>query len=63
MTDIAISQLWIYPIKSISGIAMESVQLEKRGFQYDRRWMLIDKDNHFITQRQYPKMTLIEPSV
>ncbi len=62
MTDIAISQLWIYPIKSTSGIALESVQLEKRGFQYDRRWMLIDKDNRFITQRQHPKMTLIEPS-
>ncbi|MCW8930842.1 MAG: MOSC N-terminal beta barrel domain-containing protein [Gammaproteobacteria bacterium] len=62
MKDITISQLWIYPIKSMKGILLDNVQLEKRGFQYDRRWMLIDKDNRFITQRQYPKMTLIEPS-
>ncbi len=62
MTDIAVSQLWIYPIKSLTGVSLDSVQLEQRGFQYDRRWMLIDKDKRFITQRQYPKMTLIEPS-
>lgn len=62
MTDISISQLWIYPIKSMKGISLESVQLEKRGFRYDRRWMLIDKDKRFITQRQYPRMALIEPS-
>lgn len=62
MTDIAVSQLWIYPIKSMKGISLDSVQLEKRGFQYDRRWMLVDKDKNFITQRQYPRMTLIEPS-
>lgn len=62
MTDIAVSQLWIYPIKSMKGISLDKVQLEQRGFQYDRRWMLIDKDNRFITQRQYPRMTLIEPS-
>jgi uncharacterized protein YcbX len=60
MTDIVISQLWIYPIKSLKGISLENVQLERRGFQYDRRWMLVDSDNHFITQRQYPKMALIE---
>lgn len=60
MTDIVISQLWIYPIKSLKGISLDSVQLEKRGLQYDRRWMLVDMNNHFITQRQYPKMALIE---
>ncbi len=61
MSDISVSQLWIYPIKSMKGISLDSVQLEKRGFQYDRRWMLIDSNNRFITQRQYPRMTLIEP--
>ncbi|WP_198263529.1 MOSC domain-containing protein [sulfur-oxidizing endosymbiont of Gigantopelta aegis] len=62
MSDIIVSQLWIYPLKSMRGISLDSVQLEKRGFQYDRRWMLIDENNRFITQRQHPKMTLIEPS-
>jgi len=63
MTDIVVSQLWIYPIKSMSGISLDSVLLEKRGFQYDRRWMLVDKENRFITQRQYPRMSLIKPEL
>lgn len=63
MSDVVVSQLWIYPIKSLSGISLDSVLLEKRGFQYDRRWMLVDKENRFITQRQYPRMTLIEPEL
>ncbi|MCU7940835.1 MAG: MOSC N-terminal beta barrel domain-containing protein [gamma proteobacterium symbiont of Bathyaustriella thionipta] len=63
MPDVVVSQLWIYPIKSLSGISLDSVLLEKRGFQYDRRWMLVDKENRFITQRQYPEMTLIEPEL
>jgi len=63
MTDIVISQLWVYPIKSMKGILLDNVQLEKRGFQFDRRWMLVDSNNRFITQRQYPKMTLIIPEM
>ena len=60
MTDLTVSQLWIYPIKSLRGISLDTVQLEKRGFQYDRRWMLVDSGNQFITQRQYARMALIE---
>lgn len=58
-----ISQLWIYPIKSAKGILLDSAQLEKRGFQYDRRWMLVDSKNRFISQRLYPKMALIAPEL
>lgn len=63
MTDMVISQLWIYPIKSIKGISIDKAQLEKRGFQYDRRWMLVDSKNRFISQRLCPKMALIEPEI
>ena len=60
MTDIIVSQLWIYPIKSLKGISVDKVQLEKRGFRYDRRWMLVDNNNRFISQRLYPRLALIE---
>lgn len=63
MSDITVSQLWIYPIKSLKGINQDKVQLEKRGFRYDRRWMLVDNNNRFISQRQFPKMALIEPEL
>ena len=63
MTDIAVSQMWVYPIKSIKGISLDKVQLEKRGFQYDRRWMLVDSNNVFLSQRKCPKMALIKPEL
>jgi uncharacterized protein YcbX len=62
MTNISISQLWVYPIKSMKGISLESVQLEKRGFLHDRRWMLVDKNKQFMSQRQYPQMSQVEVS-
>ena len=55
-----ISGLFIYPIKSLGGIEVASALLTDRGFQYDRRWMLIDSDGRFLTQREYPVMALLQ---
>ena len=54
-----LSQIWVYPIKSLPGICLDSAQLEMRGLQHDRRWMLVDQNNHFITQREHPQMALV----
>jgi len=58
-----ISQLFIYPIKSLGGISLDTVRVTDRGFRYDRRWMLVDPDNVFITQRDLPMMALIRVSL
>jgi uncharacterized protein YcbX len=50
-----VSELFIYPIKSLGGISLSSATITDRGFQYDRRWMLVDSDNQFMTQREFPK--------
>ncbi len=50
----------IYPIKSLKGIALEEAKIERRGLQYDRRWMLVDMSNKFFTQREFPKMATIK---
>ena len=55
-----ISQLLIYPIKSLGGFAVNSAQLTDRGLQYDRRWMLVDKNNNFLTQREHPIMCMLQ---
>lgn len=55
-----VSQLYIYPIKSLGGIALPVAQLTDRGFKYDRRWMLIDAQQNFLTQREYPQMALLQ---
>ncbi|HMQ49856.1 MAG TPA: MOSC N-terminal beta barrel domain-containing protein [Saprospiraceae bacterium] len=58
-----IHSLHIYPIKSLAGISLGSAKMEKRGLQHDRRWMLVDKDGVFLTQRQYRQMTQLQPEI
>ncbi|MBC7629296.1 MOSC domain-containing protein, partial [Ferruginibacter sp.] len=58
-----ISQLFIYPVKSLGGIEVTQAHLTDRGLQYDRRWMLVDNNNHFLTQREYPVMCLLQTAI
>jgi uncharacterized protein YcbX len=58
-----ISRLFVYPIKSLGGISVDSALLTDRGFQYDRRWMLINEQNQFMTQRDYPQMALVQTGI
>ena len=54
-----ISEINIYPIKSLKGISVDSAVVEARGLELDRRWMLTDPDGKFLTQREFPRMALI----
>ena len=58
-----ISELYIYPIKSLSGITVKSVKITDRGFENDRRWLLVDSENRFLTQREHPQMALLQPTI
>lgn len=57
---LAISHLFIYPIKSLGGIEKQSVEITATGFKHDRRWMLVDEQNRFLTQREHPQMALLQ---
>ena len=57
---LTISELHIYPIKSLGGIALNTATLIDRGFEHDRRWMLVDADNQFISQREVNAMALLK---
>ena len=46
-----LDQISIYPIKSCAGIDLPSSQVLQRGFPFDRRWLLIDEEGQFISQR------------
>ena len=63
MSKILLSQIYIYPVKSTRGVPLNSAVVSDRGLQYDRRWMLIDEDNNFITARKFPRMVLIESHI
>ncbi len=58
-----VSELFIYPIKSLAGISVKSAEVTSRGFKYDRRWMLVDSQNRFLTQREHFQMALIKVEV
>ena len=60
---IKISELYIYPVKSLAGIKLKTSKLSPFGLQHDRRWMIVDDRGHCITQREIPKMATIKTSI
>lgn len=63
MNQLTLTHIYIYPIKSLGGISFQSATVEERGLQYDRRWMLVDKNGMFLTQREYPQMALLQVNI
>ena len=59
----SISELFIYPIKSLGGISVKESIVTRQGLKYDRRWMLIDENNRFITQRENHDLALLQVSL
>lgn len=58
-----LSGINIYPIKSLRGISLNEAKTERRGLEFDRRWMLIDENNRFLTQREFSKMATLNVEV
>ena len=58
-----LTEINIYPIKSLGGIGLEQSVVEERGLQFDRRWVLVDEKNKFLTQREFPQMAKFDLKV
>ncbi len=58
-----ITQLHIYPVKSLAGIAVQEALVTERGFQHDRRWLLINENNRFLTQREFGALALLQTEI
>ena len=54
-----LSSIHIYPLKSGAPLHRERAHVETRGLAHDRRWMLIDAEQRFITGREEARLTLI----
>ena len=57
--NVALSGLYVYPIKSCGGISTTSAEVGATGLLHDRRWMLVDEAGEFMSQRAHPRMALI----
>jgi uncharacterized protein YcbX len=55
--------LHVHPIKSCAGIAVRSRLLLETGLELDRAWMLVDERGEFVTQRELPRLALIQPTL
>ncbi len=59
--DIRIDRLWVHPVKSCAGFSPERARLTEAGLEHDRRWMLVDRDDEFLSQRELARMALVRP--
>lgn len=50
-------------MKSLGGIDLNSSNVGVRGLEHDRRFLLIDENNRFLTQREFPKMALLQTEI
>lgn len=60
---IKVRSLHIYPIKGMMGSSVDSAKTLERGFEHDRRYMLIDKNGTFISQRTHPQLVFFNPKI
>lgn len=55
-----VSALHIYPIKGARGVALSHAALDLEGLANDRRWMLVDENGRFVSQREMPRLALLD---
>jgi len=58
-----LSEIWVYPVKSLGGIQLQESKVTDRGLELDRRWLLVDDDGRFLSQREYPRLALFKPQI
>jgi uncharacterized protein YcbX len=57
---ITIASLHIYPVKSCRGIDLQEARITDAGLEHDREWMIVSPDGRFLTQREAPRLALID---
>lgn len=65
MSDVSVSveSLHVYPVKSCAGLALGEVEFAPTGFDLDRAWMVTDEAGVFVSQRELPRMALVQPTL
>jgi uncharacterized protein len=58
-----LSKMFVYPVKGMRGIALKKAILTPRGIKNDRRFMLVDQHGKFISQREMPILTQLQPDM
>lgn len=60
MPALTLSAIYRYPVKSLRGQSFSALDVDPRGLVGDRRWMVVDAEGRFMTQRQLARMALVD---
>ena len=65
MSDFActLSNLYLHPLKSCAGIEVRERALIETGLDLDREWMVVDAHGEMLTQRELPRLALVQPTL
>ena len=63
MTDHRLEEIWVYPVKGAAGISVSEWPLDELGLVHDRRWMVVDDEGHFRSQRTDPTLCRVAPAI
>ena len=58
-----LSALFVHPIKSCAGIAAGEALMVETGLEFDRAWMVTDAHGEMLTQRELPRLALVQPTL
>ncbi|MDH4288765.1 MAG: MOSC N-terminal beta barrel domain-containing protein [Aquincola sp.] len=60
---LSIASLHLHPVKSCAGIAVDEALLIDTGLEFDRAWMVVDDQGEFLSQREVPRLALVQPNL
>lgn len=61
--ETTLASILVYPIKSLGGTSVQEARLTDRGLEHDRRWMLVDAEGRFLSQREMAAMACLHASI
>jgi uncharacterized protein YcbX len=57
-----VERLWIYPVKSLAGLAVPTAEVEAGGLGGDRVWTVVGADGAVVRAKDAPAMAALEPT-
>lgn len=61
--EVRLASLHLHPIKSCAGIEVAEALMIETGLELDRAWMVVDERAEFVTQREMPRLALVQPTL
>jgi uncharacterized protein len=61
--EVRLQSLHVYPVKSCGTVTVDEVLLVETGLEFDRAWMVVDEHGSFVSQRELPRMALVQPTL